>query len=105
MTLPRPVAVLALLVPLCAPAAAQDDPAPAVSTPCATCHGGDGDATMPGYPDLAGQDEQYLVSALKAYRAGQRQGGMAGLMIPMAKTLSDEDIRTLARYYAALDPQ
>lgn len=69
---------------------------------CATCHGGNGIAMIDMYPHLAGQNEKYLVSALKAYRAGQRQGGTAGLMAPVAKTLSDEDIEALARYYASL---
>ena len=35
---------------------------------CAACHGANGIAMMPGYPNLAGQNEAYLVSAMKAYR-------------------------------------
>ncbi len=88
-------------------AAAEEDlvaAGQALSTPCATCHGADGIALMPAYPNLAGQNEQYLVSALNAYREGRRQGGMAGLMIPMAKALTDEDIAALAKYYASLEP-
>ncbi|MDF4701856.1 c-type cytochrome, partial [Vibrio parahaemolyticus] len=27
---------------------------------CAACHGADGMATIPGYPNLKGQNEQYL---------------------------------------------
>lgn len=79
--------------------------AKALSTTCATCHGGNGIAAMPIYPNLAGQNEKYLVNALKAYRAGNRTGGTAGLMAPIAKSLSDEDIAALAKYYASLDPQ
>ena len=82
------------------PALAQDPPA--VAAPCATCHGGDGIATMSTYPNLAGQNEAYLKAALKAYRAGNRSGGTAGLMGPMAKSLSDEDIDALASYYSSL---
>lgn len=98
---------LAVVLAAAAGAAAQDNlvaAGQALSAPCATCHGADGIALMPAYPNLAGQNEKYLVNALNAYREGQRQGGMAGLMIPMAKALSDEDIAALASYYSSLEP-
>ncbi|WP_317933347.1 cytochrome c [Halioxenophilus sp. WMMB6] len=68
---------------------------------CASCHGMEGKAIAPMYPNLAGQNEPYLVGALKAYRDGQRQGGMSAVMSPMAKTLSDDDINNLAAYFAS----
>ncbi|MDX1464778.1 MAG: cytochrome c [Halomonas sp.] len=71
---------------------------------CAACHGTDGKATAPIYPNLAGQNADYLVSALKAYRAGERGGGMSAMMTPQAKALSDEDIADIAAYYASLTP-
>ena len=69
---------------------------------CATCHGANGIAIAPTYPNLKGQNEAYMISALKAYRGGQRQGGLSAVMTPMAKPLSDEDIANLAAYYASL---
>lgn len=69
---------------------------------CASCHGADGMALMPTYPNLAGQNEEYLVSALQAYRSKERQGGNAALMHAMAANLSDDDIANLAAYYASL---
>lgn len=74
----------------------------AKSAVCATCHGADGIAIMPVYPNLAGQNAEYLESALKAYRDKQRQGGMAGIMQMQANNLSDEDIANLAAYYSSL---
>jgi len=74
----------------------------AKSAVCTTCHGADGIAIMPAYPNLAGQNADYLESALKAYRAEQRQGGMAAIMQMQAQNLSDEDITNLAAYYASL---
>ncbi len=66
---------------------------------CQACHGADGLGTNPMYPILAGQYEDYLVHALKAYRDGSRKNAiMAGLAAP----LSDEDIKDLAAYYASL---
>ena len=66
---------------------------------CEACHGADGLGTNPMYPVLAGQYEDYLIHALKAYRDGSRKNAiMAGLAAP----LSDEDIKDLAAYYASM---
>lgn len=70
---------------------------------CAACHGADGKATIPGYPNLAGQNEQYLISSIKAYRDGNRKPvGNAAVMAAQAANLSDEDIANLAAYYAQM---
>jgi len=69
---------------------------------CAACHGQNGLAQIPTYPNLAGQNEQYLVSALKAYKNKQRSGGQAAIMQGQAASLSDEDIANLAAYFASL---
>ena len=69
---------------------------------CAACHGQNGISQVPVYPNLAGQKEQYLVAALKAYKAGQRKGGQAPVMQGQATGLSDDDIANLAAYYASL---
>ena len=69
---------------------------------CAACHGANGISQIPTYPNLAGQKEQYLVLALKAYRDKQRTGGQAAIMQGQAAALSDTDIANLAAYYASL---
>lgn len=69
---------------------------------CAGCHGADGKAIMPMYPNLAGQNAVYIESAIKAYKAGQRTGGQAPIMQGMAASLSDADISDLAAYYSSL---
>ena len=70
----------------------------------AACHGTDGKATGPIYPNLAGQNAAYLESALKAYREGQRGGGMSAIMAPQAAALSDQDIADIAAYFSSLTP-
>ena len=50
-------------------------------------------------PMIAGQDPKYLVSALKAYRAGDRKQAQ---MRSIAGSLTDEDIEDVAAYYAQL---
>jgi len=69
---------------------------------CAACHGADGIAMIPGYPNLKGQNEQYLVSSLKAYKSKQRNGGMSMVMQPQAALLSDDDIANVAAYFSQL---
>lgn len=69
---------------------------------CAACHGADGIAQVPIYPNLKGQNAPYLEASLKAYRDGQRAAGNAAMMAPMAKSLSDQDIADLAAYYSSL---
>ena len=73
-------------------------------TLCAGCHGGDGrSGALPEYPKIAGQNEKYLVNALKAYKNGRRTGTYAALMAATANNLSDADIENLAAYLASLD--
>ncbi|NKJ66348.1 cytochrome c [Vibrio chemaguriensis] len=69
---------------------------------CAACHGADGIAVIPGYPNLKGQNEQYIISSIKAYKNKERTGGLAAVMQAQASLLSDEDIANLAAYYASL---
>lgn len=71
----------------------------AKSTVCVACHGTNGISPNPQWPNLAGQKDQYLILALKAYRDGDRQNP---IMSPLAQGLSDEDIENLAAYYAGL---
>ncbi|MDX6018587.1 cytochrome c [Shewanella indica] len=67
---------------------------------CAACHGANGTSAVNIYPNLAGQWAPYLESALKAYRAGERTGGMTAMMAPQAANLSDEDIADIAAFYS-----
>ena len=66
---------------------------------CAACHGADGVSGNSAWPSLAGLQETYLVTALKAYRSGVRQDPM---MAGLVKGLSDAEIGQLAAYYAGL---
>lgn len=66
---------------------------------CVACHGPEGISSNPMWPNLAGQQELYLVKQLKEFRDGVRKDPV---MAPMAAGLSDEDIANLAAYYAGL---
>jgi len=71
---------------------------------CAGCH------AIPGYrssvpevytvPMIGGQSEGYMVSALQAYKKGERKHPT---MRSVAGSLSDQEMADIAAYYAAQD--
>jgi cytochrome c553 len=67
---------------------------------CVMCHGADGISKMPNVPHLAGQPKVYLVEQLKAMRSGKRHSETMGFI---AKPLTDQDIDTLAAWYASIE--
>ncbi|WP_058912356.1 c-type cytochrome [Entomohabitans teleogrylli] len=71
---------------------------------CVACHGATGKSSVPLYPTLAGQSQEYLATSLHAYKKGERSGGQAEIMKAYVSGLSDEDIENLAAYYAAQKP-
>jgi cytochrome c553 len=75
--------------------------APKAAQTCIACHGNDGIGILPEYPNLAGQHQDYIQTALKAYRSGQRKNPVMG---GMAANLTDADIRELAHYYSSQRP-
>jgi cytochrome c553 len=70
--------------------------------PCVKCHGEDGIGDSPITPSLAGQDAEYMVNALRAYKDGTRDDDT---MTPRARKLDDVAMKTLSAYYAGLDPK
>ncbi len=70
---------------------------------CVGCHG------IPNYktafpktyrvPMIAGQSSQYIVSALKAYKAGERSHPS---MQAVAGSMSEKDMKDVALYYSSL---
>jgi cytochrome c553 len=69
---------------------------------CAACHGAQGVAIAPNFPNLAGQSATYLYVQLKEFHDGERSDPV---MSGQAAALSDADMRDLASYYAALAPE
>ena len=92
-----------LLATMAVPLLAEGDPAAGKSKTamCAGCHG------IPGFraaypetyrvPKLGGQNPGYIVAALKAYKAGERNHAT---MKAIASSLSEQDMADLAAYYA-----
>jgi cytochrome c553 len=68
-----------------------------VAAACAACHGNSGTSVNPEWPNLAGQNDDYLVNSLKAFKSEARKND---LMSPMAAGLSDADMRNVAAYFS-----
>ncbi|KAA0889968.1 c-type cytochrome [Pusillimonas sp. ANT_WB101] len=77
---------------------------------CATCHGADAKSPiMPAYPILAGQHQDYLMHALRAYKRGTdgapstanlRKNAVMGAMVAQ---LTNADMENIAAWLASLD--
>ena len=66
---------------------------------CANCHGTNGRAVEgSSVVSIAGLDKAYLVTQMKAFKAGTRP---ATIMHQLSKGYSDAQIETLATYFAA----
>ena len=70
----------------------------AKSTTCQSCHGAEGVAASPQWPNLAGQHENYLQVALERYKSGQR---VDLVMNPLIAPLDEQTIEELAAFFAA----
>jgi len=68
---------------------------------CAGCHGETGVSKTPGMPSLVGLDPKYLVTAMKAYKSGQRKND---LMKSLLAPVSDANINNIALFYALQKP-
>jgi cytochrome c553 len=112
-------AAAALLVFVAAPCAAQTVPsgnAPVTAAPatsgavdvagtvhvCSSCHGPGGRSMSSTFPQLAGQQKDYLVAQLQAFRDHTRADPHAKTyMWGMAARLSDPLIEGIAAYYSS----
>ena len=69
---------------------------------CIKCHGENGVGSGPVNPNLAGQDATYMLNALRAYKSGTRDDET---MTPKVKSVSDDELKAFAVYYAGLNPK
>ena len=74
----------------------------AAAAACAGCHGDLGVSGNPATPSLAGQDAQYLVAAMRAYRDSSRNDET---MKALAAGLDDNGTKLVAAFYAAQEPR
>ncbi|TLY48398.1 MAG: cytochrome c4 [Gammaproteobacteria bacterium] len=73
---------------------------------CSNCHGATGNAKSPNFPNLAGQQEAYVVAQLSAFRSQNRRDP-AGFeyMWGLSHKLTDKQIKELASHFANEKPE
>ena len=64
---------------------------------CVSCHTNDGSRGSPANPILQGQHPEYLAKQLSEFKAGKR---VNAIMKGFATTLSEQDMKNVAAYYA-----
>ncbi|HUQ53027.1 MAG TPA: c-type cytochrome [Gammaproteobacteria bacterium] len=65
---------------------------------CVACHGQEGVAAAPQWPNLAGQHENYLLQALGQYKNG---GRVDMVMNPLIAPLDEQSIEELAAFFSS----
>ncbi len=73
-----------------------------VST-CIACHGQDGNSINSEWPKLAGQNQRYLYEQLQYFKNGDRMNALMNTVTPYLNSLSNDDIRDIAAYYASME--
>ena len=73
----------------------------AAAASCGGCHGDKGVTSSATVPNLAGQDAEYFVEAMRAYKSGARSDET---MKNAAAKLDEATIKNLAAYYAKQQP-
>ena len=65
---------------------------------CVGCHGADGNSMIPTFPKIAGQYQDYLYHALKAYKNGERNNA---IMNGISSTLNEKQMKKLSKYFSS----
>jgi len=84
----------------------KGDPAKAqqiVNQVCVACHAADGNSPTPANPSLAGQHPEYTYKQLMNFKpqGGKKAERENGVMAGMVASLSEDDMKNLAAYFAA----
>jgi cytochrome c553 len=66
---------------------------------CAVCHGVDGIAKVPDAPHLAGENVEYLVRQLKAFKSGERKHEQMSII---AQSLDDAAMENVSAWYSQI---
>lgn len=101
--MPAPLFAMLLLCPfvLAVHAHAQEAP-PVLIAGCVPCHGADGISRFGEVPNLAGQNQPYLLNQLRAFHTGKRPHKEMGFM---SRSLTEPEMEAIAAYFAGLPPR
>lgn len=73
-----------------------------VKSVCSACHGIDGNSVAPQYPNLAGQNYNYLLKELENFRSGSRKAAIMSQMIKSVPEAPDNaNLKQIAAYFSS----
>ena len=78
-------------------AAADAERGKALTLVCTACHGKDGNSVVGTYPNIAGQNEQYLLKQMLDIKSKARS---APLMAGILDNLDEQQLENIAAYYS-----
>ncbi len=93
-----PITAAALALALAQGVAAEQRIGRTIGVTCAGCHGTDG-ISRGDAPSLRGKSAAFLADTLLEFKSGTRE---ASIMNRIAKGYTDEQIRAVADYFAAM---
>jgi cytochrome c553 len=104
-----PAAAASAAVPAAAPAKADTKFKPDLAKAeklygevCASCHGADGNSSVPANPKLAGQHPEFIAAQLDAFKSGKRNNAV---MKGFASSLSESDMQSLGAWLGSKKPK
>lgn len=72
---------------------------------CSSCHGQYGNSLAPNFPNLAGQNYNYLLKQLENFRSGARKNAtMSSMIQTVPKAPDDANLKDIARYFSSQKP-
>ncbi len=69
---------------------------------CAGCHAPDGTGIPRQYPRLSGQQPEYTIAQLRAFRTGERANDPNRMMRMIAAKMSEREMQAVAEYVSGL---
>lgn len=86
------------LLSIAGESAADVDAGAKLGAACAHCHGTDGNSSSGAYPNIAGQNKEYITKQIRLFKEGKRKNSQ---MSPMVGILTDENMVDLGEFYSS----
>ena len=91
------VSTILFLGSFCAFASGDPERGEPLTLVCSACHGVDGNSPMGTFPNIAGQNQEYLLKQLREIKSGARA---AMMMTGILDNLDDQQLSDIAAFYS-----
>ncbi len=105
ISMKRLLVLIVLLLPCLAMAVGNPKVGHEKAATCRACHGLDGNSPLEAWPNIAGQNESYLIYQLNEFKKGPKGQRDNDVMYGIMQDLSEQDIQDIAAYFAEQKPK